>query len=70
MNIKGIHFVWKQKVYPNLVEAQKEQLCNFFKKLNMSLINKTAYFYIENRYVTLKLPSDMKHTRVISLTEF
>lgn len=28
----------------------------------MSLINKTAYFYIENRYVTLKLPSDMEHT--------
>lgn len=63
MNIKGICFVWKQKVYQNLVEAQKEKsnyVNSFLKKLNMSLINKTAYFYIENWY--LKLPSDIKHT--------
>lgn len=28
----------------------------------MSLVNKTAYFYIENWYITLKLPSEIKHT--------
>lgn len=62
MNIKGIWFVWKQKVYPNLVEAPKEK-SNFVNSLKKNLNNvssKTAHFYIENWY--LKLPSDIKHT--------